>query len=191
SDRSPCTRRTSSCRAPPGPAPSRGTASRGSRRAATTCDDARTARRSSPTPCPSRSRTPPHAPTAATSGPSPAAAETPPPARPPWRRTKSTLARPPGRPPPASRSASFVLVVLAFVEAQIVELALRFLDDAPAVRHLRRIVGHPDFIVEQLAADRAEQLLHLGRVLQEPPFLIERDDPRRQLAQQRRQPLGA
>ena len=53
-------------------------------------------------------------------------------------------------------------VVFVFVEAQLLELPLRFLDDAPALRHLRRVVGHPHLIVEQLAAHRAEELLHLG-----------------------------
>src|SRR4029077_13589203 len=56
------------------------------------------------------------------------------------------------------------------------------------------VVGGPHFVVKQLAAGVAQQLLQLWRRLQEAPGAVQLRNPRRQGAQQGRQalrPLGS
>src|SRR2546426_10544072 len=82
--------------------------------------------------------------------------------------------RPRGR--AAHRRASCVrvlapgpLVVAGLVKVQLAEAALRFLDDAAALGDLRRVVGLPDLVMEQLAPGVAEQLLQLRGGVEQPP----------------------
>src|SRR5438128_1463043 len=68
----------------------------------------------------------------------------------------------------AHRSASCVgvlppgsLVVAGLVQVELAEAPLGFLHDAAALGDLRRVVGLPHFVMEQLAARVPQQLLQL------------------------------
>src|SRR5262245_28541165 len=96
--------------------------------------------------------------------------------RPIRRAMPSRSLRPPPPPPPPARGktgsvvsapAPRFVVVRGWIEIQLMEPPHRILHDAAALGDLRSVVRTPHFIMEQLAARIAEQLLQLRRRIEQ------------------------